>query len=353
LLTLWSYLRTLIIANTDPAFVPYTERRETAEKERKAVKRNRKAKGGDIESQESWLPADADPDSPGLEAFYSKDVFICESDGRPRWCALCWNWKPDRASHSSELERCVRKMDHLCPWVGGMISETNFNFFTHFTFYCTLFLSVCLGAAAYCLRLQQNEGRSLDGRIVAVLVLAGLFGFFAFGMTATSARYIFQNITNIDVLRQDQQQHLAIRVPLDSPSTPTYWTVTYPLATSPRAPLDRNGEPPPPADGSANVPSDTKSTPPSAAKRDAAARRTFALVKTELGENPFDLGPWRNFKSVMGNGPLEWLLPIWHSPCCNHDSIHSEYEFGPLINELRKRYKLPLPDENTEANGGS
>lgn len=71
----------------------------------------------------SWAPPDTNPDSPGLELFYSKDVFVCEVDGRPKWCSSCKQWKPDRSHHSSELGRCVRKMDHLCPWVGGMVAE--------------------------------------------------------------------------------------------------------------------------------------------------------------------------------------------------------------------------------------
>lgn len=70
-----------------------------------------------------WVPPDTSPDSPGLEKFYSKDVFVCEADGRPKWCSTCRQWKPDRSHHSSELGRCVRKMDHVCPWVGGMVAE--------------------------------------------------------------------------------------------------------------------------------------------------------------------------------------------------------------------------------------
>ncbi|GJN78748.1 palmitoyltransferase pfa5 [Purpureocillium lilacinum] len=74
-----------------------------------------------------WGATDQNPDSPGLEAFYSKDAFVCEADGRPKWCSDCQQWKPDRAHHFSELARRVRKMDHLCPWVDGMVSETSFS----------------------------------------------------------------------------------------------------------------------------------------------------------------------------------------------------------------------------------
>ena len=101
--------------------MPFNDRRRAAEEHRKTLPKRARE---DVEAQHEWLPADQDPDSPGLEAFYTKDVFVCEPDGRPRWCTLCWHWKPDRAHHSTDLGRCVRKMDHLCPWVGGMVSET-------------------------------------------------------------------------------------------------------------------------------------------------------------------------------------------------------------------------------------
>jgi palmitoyltransferase len=52
----------------------------------------------------------------GLENFYSKDVFVCQEDGRPLWCSTCCQFKTDRAHHCRELGRCVRKMDHFCPW---------------------------------------------------------------------------------------------------------------------------------------------------------------------------------------------------------------------------------------------
>lgn len=53
---------------------------------------------------------------PELAKFYEKEVFVCEGDGRPPWCTICMNWKPDRAHHCREIARCVKKMDHFCPW---------------------------------------------------------------------------------------------------------------------------------------------------------------------------------------------------------------------------------------------
>jgi palmitoyltransferase len=42
----------------------------------------------------------------------------------------------------------------------------------------------------------------------------------------------------------------------------------------------------------------------------------------------------------MGNKPVEWFLPISHSPCCRHDSMTSDYPLGPVLDELKKRYEI-------------
>lgn len=80
-------------------------------------------KGNNIELQEGIGSGEynsgngtIDPDSPGLEMFYTRDIFIAEMDGKPKWCTHCANWKPDRAHHCSSSGRCIAKMDHFCPW---------------------------------------------------------------------------------------------------------------------------------------------------------------------------------------------------------------------------------------------
>ena len=63
--------------------------------------------------------------------------------------------------------------------------------------------------------------------------------------------------------------------------------------------------------------------------------RTFAILQTLPGMNVWDLGsPYVNFKSVFGESLHDWLLPIRHSPCCNHSSAVSWYPLGPDFEEL-------------------
>lgn len=62
-------------------------------------------------------PLAADDASPDLRNFYEKEVYICEGNGKPIWCSYCSIYKPDRTHHCREVGRCVRKMDHFCPWL--------------------------------------------------------------------------------------------------------------------------------------------------------------------------------------------------------------------------------------------
>lgn len=84
-----------------------------------------------------WAEADiVQPGKPGVEKkdvesthMEQYDAYVCDYEGFPLFCEKCRLYKLDRMHHCKELGRCVRKMDHYCPWAGGIIAETSHKFF--------------------------------------------------------------------------------------------------------------------------------------------------------------------------------------------------------------------------------
>ncbi|KAG5925884.1 hypothetical protein E4U42_003839 [Claviceps africana] len=159
-------------------------------------------------------------------------------------------------------------------------------------------------------------------------------------MTLTAGRYILTNTTNIDMLRKRQSSTLAVRIPHDTPPSSNYRTITYPLPSTEPAAYTAEARPP-----------NTSARPKTA--RDHMATRTFAILTATAGENPWDLGLGENWKAVMGRTVAEWLLPLRRSPCCHHHSMESDYPYGPLVNELRRRYGVPDLEGRIPAQGAS
>jgi palmitoyltransferase len=171
-----SFFRLVFITIWDPPYLPLgagaISKQDSEKGKGKAKRKDGSIAGGEYDpgnssgdKVEGPTGYKDDPDSPGLELFYTKDVFVCEMDGKPRWCYSCANWKPDRSHHCSSSGRCILKMDHFCPWyvillhardnellkleqdtnqmfldrVGGPVGENNFKFFIQFTGYTALY----------------------------------------------------------------------------------------------------------------------------------------------------------------------------------------------------------------------
>jgi len=133
----FAYFRLLYVVTLNPGYVPLGPKwHAQGEEEAKAKRRHSRSHGksstpdstertiGSAQSGSAeygevagnayssgafYAPGSAEA-APGLQVFYKRDAFVCQGDGRPIWCSTCLNWKPDRAHHCREIERCVRKM---------------------------------------------------------------------------------------------------------------------------------------------------------------------------------------------------------------------------------------------------
>ncbi|GBF66145.1 palmitoyltransferase [Trichophyton mentagrophytes] len=257
-------------------------------------------------------------DTTGLEAFYMKDIFVCQLDGKPPWCSTCCQFKTDRSHHCSEVNRCVRKMDHFCPWVGGVVSETSFKFFIQFLFYAMLFVIFNGVVMAVFVAEHKKMFGTLNIHWLVVLAASGFFGLFLAGMLISSLQMALRNSSTIESLDWGSKVWtLAILIPrpldLDNiprESRPPFPIVCYPVSAS------QSGSP-------------------------YTSCRQFAILHTRPGENPFDLGdPFANLGEVMGHSVLDWILPVKHSPCASHNRQDSMYALGPVVQRMKKEAGL-------------
>lgn len=305
----------------------------------------------------------------GLEAFWLRDVFVCDPNGLPIWCDRCHNWKPDRTHHNQDVGRCTRKMDHFCPWVGGVVGERSFKFFIQFLFYSMVFTAYLTGVFGY----YVAESRHNVHWFVC-LGLAAFFLLFTTGMVMNSLNMVFKNITTIEQVRG--KMWMAVILPPEMQVDP--------LAPPPPAAVANES-----LDGGSDVDSDrpltsdlddpahhnyfkrqprptkrqtqSHSPPPSKLFKGtityplqlptdrppipAPEPRIFAILELPRGLNPWNLGSaFTNFKAVFGETPLDWILPLKHSPCCDHTSQISEYALGPEFEVLLVDAGLIQPD---------
>ena len=136
------------------------------------------------------------------------------------------------------------------------------------------------------------------------------------GMTGSSLQFVLLNSTTIENLsRKNFVWTLAIYMPRPPEVSPGFRTITFSNAQDQNRP---------------------------------AGMRTFAILHTKPGENPFDLGPFRNFKSVMGDYWYDWFFPFRYSPCCDHDRKEGQFAMGQVVQRMRKEAGISPPAQTDD-----
>jgi hypothetical protein len=64
---------------------------------------------------------------------------------KKRFCEYCNLEQPYRSKHCRECEKCVRKYDHHCFWIGGCVGELNHRKFYGFLAFQTINFLQCFG----------------------------------------------------------------------------------------------------------------------------------------------------------------------------------------------------------------
>lgn len=128
-------------------------------------------------------------------------------------CPKCCSIKPERAHHCSICKRCIRKMDHHCPWVNNCVGEKNQRFFVLFTMYIAMISAHALALSGYqfvtCVRVQWNECSDFSPPVTVMLMIflcleALLFLTFTAVMFGTQIHSICNDETEIERLKSER-----------------------------------------------------------------------------------------------------------------------------------------------------
>jgi palmitoyltransferase len=177
-----AYLRLYFVVMYSPDYLPRganwvppePDNRTWASRRRNRKKRKSGPENGDVENNQEKPQRSAAESTDiecqtggvafplgeaALESFWMKDIFVCQDDGRPAYCSKCCQFKTDRSHHNRDVDRCVRKLDHFCPWVGGVVSESSYKFFLQFVVYTAIFTCFGLIVFAYFIAERRSEVR--------------------------------------------------------------------------------------------------------------------------------------------------------------------------------------------------
>ncbi|KAL2084619.1 hypothetical protein ACEWY4_020137 [Coilia grayii] len=130
-------------------------------------------------------------------------------------CPKCCSIKPDRAHHCSVCKRCIRKMDHHCPWVNNCVGENNQKYFVLFTMYIALIslhsLMMVVLHFLYCFEDDWTKCSTFSPPATVILLIllcfeGLLFLIFTSVMFGTQVHSICTDETGIEQLKKEERR---------------------------------------------------------------------------------------------------------------------------------------------------
>jgi hypothetical protein len=128
-------------------------------------------------------------------------------------CRKCSTVRPERAHHCSICDRCIKRMDHHCPWVNNCIGEGNQKYFILFTMYICLVsfhtLYWTIWQFVQCINDNWHNCSIFSPAATTILIIfllfeSMLFGIFTVVMCGTQISSICFDQTGIESLRNER-----------------------------------------------------------------------------------------------------------------------------------------------------
>ncbi|XP_008479732.1 palmitoyltransferase ZDHHC3 isoform X3 [Diaphorina citri] len=122
-------------------------------------------------------------------------------------CTRCETYRPPRAHHCRICKRCIKRMDHHCPWINNCVGEKNQRYFVQFLIYVTILAVYAIALVSIswlrecplCSReITIKQTRILHS--IVLLIEAVMFGLFVLTILYDQIEAIIHDETGIEQL---------------------------------------------------------------------------------------------------------------------------------------------------------
>ncbi|XP_031779906.1 palmitoyltransferase ZDHHC3-like [Nasonia vitripennis] len=129
-------------------------------------------------------------------------------------CTRCETYRPPRAHHCRICKRCIRRMDHHCPWINNCVGERNQKYFIPFLVYVgTLALyAIALVIVSWVFDYPQcsNDIAIKQSRILHCVILvleSSLFGMLVIAILIYQFQAILDDETAVERVQGTHNHH--------------------------------------------------------------------------------------------------------------------------------------------------
>lgn len=122
------------------------------------------------------------------------------------------------------------------------------------------------------------------------------------------------NYTTVEVLQRGNAYNIALLKPRSSSSSTPY------------------------SSASSSPNSNSRQQNPVLCELQRSQSRSYIVVQTQPGDNPWDMGVWNNVRSIMGDSVIGWFIPWTMSPIARHDSHEGEFGWGTVVQRMMEEH---------------
>ncbi|KAK3793222.1 hypothetical protein RRG08_014322 [Elysia crispata] len=123
-------------------------------------------------------------------------------------CMKCETYRPPRAHHCRVCRRCIRRMDHHCPWINNCVGEFNQRFFIQFLFYVGLASVFAITMVIVSWTIEPSSARKETKHIklvhsIVLVVESILFGLFVIAIGCDQMSAILNDETAVEHVKKE------------------------------------------------------------------------------------------------------------------------------------------------------